>query len=142
MSYSFTDIDREIDEIGLAPTVEEMKAELKSLAEDIVASINQKDSVNSQELLSVFVSELFLSATKQSIRADRRKKQAEGIAKAKARGVKFGTRQTPLPDNFDEVRRSWRNREINLKDAAKLCGMPTTTFYDAVRRAESSAADT
>ena len=66
------------------------------------------------------------------------KKQAEGIARAKARGVRFGSRQKPLPENFEEARRSWRGGETSLKEAAKLCGMPTTTFYDAVRRAEES----
>ena len=112
---------------------------LPELAEDIVESISAQDPEHSQELLSAFVSELFLCATKQSIRRERMVRQAEGIAAAKARGVKFGTKRTPLPDNFDEVRASWRKREITLKDAAKLCGMATTTFYDAVRRAEKTA---
>lgn len=111
------------------------------LAGDIVSALNEADPAHSQELLSQLVSELFLSATKQAIREERRKKQAEGIAKAKARGVRFGTKLRPLPENFDEVRRSWRNREMNLKEAAKLCGMPTTTFYDAVRRVEQSASE-
>lgn len=114
---------------------------LPELAADIVASISAQDPEHSQELLSAFVSELFLCATKQSIRRERMARQAEGIAAAKARGVKFGTKRTPLPDNFDEVRASWRKREITLKDAAKLCGMPTTTFYDAVRRAENASPD-
>lgn len=117
-------------------SVDGMKEHLRGLADEIVSGLNEKDPAHSQELLSVFVSELFLSATKQSIRAERRKKQDEGIARAKARGVHFGPKRGPLPENFDEVRVSWRNREMNLKQAAKLCGMPATTFYDAVRRAE------
>ena len=105
-----------------------------------MSRISEQDPEHCEELLSAFVSHLFLSATKQSIRRERRARQAEGIAKAKARGVQFGVRRRELPDNFDEVRRAWRNREMNLKEAAKLCGMPTTTFYDAVRRAEQEDA--
>ena len=41
-----------------------------------------------------------------------RQRQAEGIAAAKARGVKFGRPAVPLPENFHEVHRTWRNGEI------------------------------
>ncbi len=118
---------------------QELRNSLPKLADDLVARISEEDPEHCEELLGVFVSQLFLSATKQSLRRERRARQAEGIAKAKARGVQFGTRRKPLPDNFDEVRKSWRNREMNLKEAARLCGMPATTFYDAVRRAEQEA---
>ena len=112
-------------------TAEEMKNQLSELARELVAHINEQNAADSHEILSAFVSELFLSAAQQSVKAERKKQQAEGIAAAKARGVRFGTKARPLPDNFDAVRRSWRNKEMNLKEAAKLCGMPTTTFYDA-----------
>lgn len=115
---------------------EDMREQMQCLARELISELDEIAPGHSQELLSVFVSELFLSATEQSIKRDRLKKQAEGIAKAKAKGVHFGPRAKPLPDNFEEARRSWRNREMNLRDAARLCGMPATTFYDAVRRAE------
>ena len=113
---------------------EKFRLHLHDLAEEIVFDLNEQAPANSQELLSAFVSELFLSATKQAIREERRKKQAEGIAKAKAKGISFGRKSKPLPDNFEEARQLWLNRELNLKDAAKHCGMPESTFYDAVRR--------
>lgn len=118
---------------------QELRNSLPKLADDLVARISEEDPEHCEELLGAFVSQLFLSATKQSLRRERRARQAEGIAKAKARGVQFGSKRKPLPDNFDEVRKSWRNREMNLKEAARLCGMPATTFYDAVRRAEQEA---
>lgn len=120
-------------------SADEMKAQVQSLAQDIVCALKEQAPTHSQELLSVLVSELFLSATKLIMKEERRKKQAEGIAKAKARGVKFGTRLRPLPDNFEQARLSWRNQEVNLKEAASLCGMPPSTFYDAVQRVERSA---
>lgn len=113
---------------------EKLRLHLHDLAEEIVFDLNEQAPANSQELLSAFVSELFLSATKQAIREERRKKQAEGIAKAKAKGVSFGRKSKPLPDNFEEARQLWLNRGLPLRDTAKLCGMPETTFYDAVRR--------
>lgn len=119
-----------------APSMQpgEMRARLSELAQEIVSAIVESDSEHSQELLSSFVGDLFMSATKQSIQEERRKKQAEGIAKAKAKGVSFGRKSKPLPDNFEEARQLWLNRELPLKDAAKFCDMPETTFYDAVRR--------
>jgi len=122
-------------------TADEMKVQVQSLAQDIVRALKEQAPYHSQELLSVLVSELFLSATKLTMKEERRKKQAEGIAKAKARGVKFGTRLRPLPENFEQARLSWRNQEVNLKEAASLCGMPTSTFYDAVKRVERSAGE-
>ena len=117
---------------------EKLRLHLHDLAEEIVLDLNEQAPANSQELLSAFVSELFLSATKQAIREERRKKQAEGIAKAKAKGVSFGRKSKPLPDNFEEARQLWLKRELNLKDAAERCGMAATTFYDAVRRVENA----
>lgn len=119
---------------------ENIKDQLRGLAQDIVSTITAQNAENSQELLSMFVSELFLSATQQSMRQERSQRQRKVVAEAMARGVQFGAKRRPLPDNFDQVRRSWRNHEMNLKEAAQLCGMPTTTFYDAVRRAEREQA--
>ncbi|MEY8576553.1 hypothetical protein AALD01_19920 [Oscillospiraceae bacterium 21-37] len=121
------------------PSPETLKEQLSGLAKQLISDISTADPEHSQELLSGFVSELFLAATQQSLRESRRKKQAEGIAKAKARGVRFGTPRRPLPDNFYTVLRSWQNREIPLREAAKQCNMPETTFYDAAKRAAQSA---
>lgn len=118
---------------------ENIRDRLRGMAQDIASAITSEDPENSQELLSVFVSELFLSATRQSIHRERSQRQRKAVEQAMARGVQFGAKRRPLPDNFDEVRAAWRNKSMNLKKAAKLCGMPATTFYDAVRRAESES---
>ena len=76
----------------------------------------------------------------QSRKEERRQKQAEGIAAAKAKGVRFGRPGKPLPDNFDEARRAWRKGELSLQQAADLCGIPRGTFYNAVVRREQTAA--
>ena len=67
-----------------------------------------------------------------------RKRQAEGIAAAKAKGVKFGRRPLPLSENFYEVHRAWRSKNLTLKQAAAACNMPVGTFYGKARKFENS----
>jgi len=104
----------------------------------LVADIPLEEICQDQALMNAFLAEMFLAISKASTKEKRRKSQAKGIAAAKARGVKFGPKPPPLPDNFDEVRFAWRRGEFNLKQAAELCGMPRSTFHNAVKRAEEA----
>ena len=97
------------------------------------------DAASGRELLSDFVSELFFCVTEQQRREDRRQKQAQGIAAAKARGVRFGRTARPVPDNFDQLHQAWREGRISLKQAAESCGMARGTFYNAALRRERQA---
>lgn len=115
-----------------------LQAELQELAREIVSNLSELESTQGKALLDSFVSELFASAAKQEQREVRRKRQAEGIAAAKAKGVRFGPQPRNLPENFEELRQAWRDGEMPLTLAAKLCGIPRTTFYDAAVRAEMS----
>ena len=135
--YENSDSILRLQEENLTP--EALKERLADLAKQLTADISACDPEHSQEILSSFVSDLFLAATQQSMREKRRKKQAEGIAKAKARGVRFGTPRKPLPPNFEAVLQLWQNREIPLREAAKQCNMPESTFYDAAKRAAQPA---
>jgi len=112
--------------------------DITGLAKELVADIPLDEICQDQELMNAFLAEMFLAISKASTKENRRKRQAKGIASAKARGVKFGPKPPPLPDNFDEVRIAWRRGEYNLKQAAELCGMPKSTFHNAVRRAEEA----
>jgi len=56
-------------------------------------------------------------------------RQAEGIAAARKRGVRFGRPPKALPENFYEAYRMWKSREITLEGASDLCGMPKSTFF-------------
>ena len=124
----------------MAEMRDELRGQLKALAQEIVSSLSGLDPEQSRELLGGFVSDLFLSVAEQSRKEERRQKQAEGIAAAKAKGVRFGRPGKPLPDNFDEARRAWREGELSLQQAADLCGIPKGTFYNAVVRREQTAA--
>lgn len=90
------------------------------------------DTRRGKDLVGTFLSDIVLqvlSFVAENERENIRQRQAEGIAAAKAKGVKFGRPERPLPENFTEVSEQWHNKNISLRDAAKLCGMPVGTFY-------------
>ena len=60
-------------------------------------------------------------------------RQKEGIAAAKARGVKFGRPRVELPDSFGETVRALENREITSKEAVRRSGLSESTFYRRLR---------
>lgn len=70
---------------------------------------------------------LFL--TRDSERENIKKRQAQGIAAAKARGVRFGRPPLPLPENFGKVYDEWISKKLTLRQAAEACKMPVGTFY-------------
>ena len=100
------------------------------------------DTRHGRNLMGTFIADLvlqILSFVAQNERESIRKRQAEGIAAAKIRGVRFGRPARPLPDNFAETLRAWRSKKITLQQAAEACGMPAGTFYSkAVRFEEAS----
>ena len=57
-----------------------------------------------------------------------KQRQAEGIAAAKARGVKFGRQPLPHPDNYPEVYALWKAGKLSDRKAAKLLGVSHFTF--------------
>lgn len=118
--------------------IERLQEKLRDLAEEISLDLSGLESAQSKELLSDFVSDLFLAAAEQQKRAERRRKQAEGIAAAKAKGVRFGRTRKPEPDNFDVLHQAWRDGELSLQKAADMCGLSRGTFYSmAVRREQA-----
>ena len=119
-----------------------MQAELQGLARKIVSGLSALEPAQGKALLDSFVSELFVSVAKQEQHKTRSQRQAEGIAEAKARGVRFGPKPRAMPDGFEELRQAWRNKEMLLSMAAELCGVPRSTFHDAAIRAEMAASHT
>lgn len=97
------------------------------------------DTRNGKDLMGTFISDLvlqILSFVAQNERESIRRRQAEGIAAAQARGVRFGRPPLPLPDNFYITYQLWRRKKISLARAARACGMPTGTFYGKARKLE------
>ena len=100
---------------------DEMRDRLSALAREIACGLSELEPDSSKELLGGFVSELFLSLAEQSRQEERRRKQARGIAAAKARGVRFGRPAPPLPEGFGELHRAWREGEMTLQQASAAC---------------------
>ena len=99
------------------------------------------DTRQGKDLLGTFIADLvlqILSFVAQNEREYIRKRQAEGIAAAKAKGVKFGRKPLSLPDNFHEVHRAWRSKKLTLKQAAAACNMPVGTFYGKAQTFENA----
>ncbi|QWT53062.1 recombinase family protein [Eubacterium sp. MSJ-33] len=90
------------------------------------------DTRNKKDLMGTFVAELvlqILSFVAENERANIRKRQAEGIAAAKARGVQFGRPKIVLPDDFVDIVYAWKRQELTLNDILQRYPISRTTFY-------------
>lgn len=97
----------------------------------VVLDMPLLDTRRGKDLMGTFLSDIVLqvlSFVAENERTNIRKRQAEGIAAAKARGVRFGRPPSPLPENFHEIYQQWKNGKITGLAAAKACGMPMSTF--------------
>ena len=65
-----------------------------------------------------------------------RKRQAEGIAAAKAQGKKLGRPALSVPKNWDEIYNEWKNGNITAKKAMELTNTKRTSFYKLVHLTE------
>ena len=98
------------------------------------------DTRRGKDLMGTFLSDIVLqvlSFVAENERTNIRQRQAEGIAAAKARGVRFGRPPVPLPENFCQIHMEWRSKRITLKEAANACSMPVGTFYAKAVRLEN-----
>lgn len=90
-----------------------------------------------KDLMGTFVADLVLqslSYVAQNERENIRKRQAEGIAAARARGVHFGNPGKPIPETFENVVARWRQKEIRLAEALEELGIGRTYFFKYVKQ--------
>lgn len=98
----------------------------------VVIDMPLLDTHNGKDLMGTFIADLvlqILSFVAQTEREHIRERQAQGIAAAKKRGVKFGRPKRKLPANFYEVLTKWKRKELSGRQAAKECNMPISTFF-------------
>ena len=89
-----------------------------------------------RDLTGTFMADLILqvlSYVAQNERENIRKRQAEGIAAAKKRGVHFGNPGKPVPVAFEDVAGKWRRKEISLSEALRELEIGRTYFYKNVK---------
>ena len=107
----------------------------------VVLDMPLLDTRRGKDLMGTFLSDIVLqvlSFVAENERTNIRQRQAEGIAAAKAKGVKFGRPSLPLPDNFYEIHKAWRAMKITLNEVANACNMPVGTFYGKARKVENT----
>ena len=102
------------------------------------------DTRRGKDLMGTFLADIVLqvlSFVAQNERENIRKRQAEGIAAAKANGMKFGRPVIKAPDNFPDIVQRWESGTIRVREAAELCGMCESTFYHRLREYRASLSD-
>lgn len=126
-----------IKSIGrLGRNYEEILQQWRSLTKEkgvdiVVLDMPLLDTRRGKDLMGTFLSDIVLqvlSFVAENERSNIRQRQAEGIAAAKARGVRFGRPPKPLPENFQDIYCRWKAGEITGVAATKECGMPLATF--------------
>lgn len=125
---------KSIDRLGrnYAEILEQWRVLTKQKDIDIVVlDMPLLDTRRGKDLMGTFLSDIVLqvlSFVAENERVNIRQRQAEGIAAAKARGVRFGRPPAPLPENSHGVYQRWRAGKITGVAAAKECGMPLSTL--------------
>lgn len=128
-----------IDRLGR--NYEEIQRQWRILTKEIgvdicVLDMALLDTRNGKDLIGTFIADLvlqILSFVAQSERESIKKRQAEGIAAAKAKGVTFGRPPVSLPENFSNIIIAWERKQITFNDALQQTGMSESTFYRRLR---------
>lgn len=110
---------------------------MKEIGADIcVLDMPLLDTREGKDLMGTFIADLvlqILSFVAQSERENIKKRQEQGIAAAKEKGVRFGRPKIPLPDNFERLVKNWEKKNISFEEILKLCNMSEATFYRKLR---------
>ena len=130
---------KSIDRLGR--NYEEIQQQWRVLTKDIgidvcVIDMPLLDTRKGKDLIGMFIADLvlqLLSFVAENERVNIRKRQAEGIAAAKLKGVRFGRPKIPLPDSFGEIVAAWEAKKYSISEAVKKCGMSEATFYRRLR---------
>ncbi len=136
---------KSIDRLGrnYGEILEQWRILTKEKGVDIVVlDMPLLDTRRGKDLMGTFLSDIVLqvlSFVAENERTNIRQRQAEGIAAAKARGVRFGRPPRPLPPEFFDAHRDWRSGKITCTQAARNCNMPLTSFRYRVESVESHA---
>ncbi len=110
-------------------------------ADVVVLDMPLLDTRRDKNLLGTFISDIvlqLLSFVAENERVNIRQRQAEGIAAAKKRGVKFGRPIKEMPSNFDELVDKWNKKELTLSEITKTYDMSESTFYRRLREYQAS----
>lgn len=128
-----------IDRLGR--NYEEIQKQWRILTKEIgidicVLDMPLLDTRNGKDLMGTFIADIvlqILSFVAQSERENIKKRQIEGIAAAKARGVKFGRPEKKVPDDFGRIVHAWEQKRLPFEEVLNQCNMSEATFYRRLR---------
>lgn len=128
-----------IDRLGR--NYEEIQNQWRILTKEIgidicVLDMPLLDTRACKDLLGTFIADIvlqILSFVAQNERENIKKRQAQGIAAAKARGVHMGRPVKKVPDNFEELIRKWKKKQLSLDKVLEESHMAEATFYRRLR---------
>ena len=124
-----------IDRLGR--NYEEIQTQWRVLTKEIgvdicVLDMPLLDTRNGKDLMGTFIADLvlqILSFVAQNERESIRKRQAQGIAAAKARGVHLGRPSSARPDNFSKIVRAWEAQKITFEEALHRSGLGLSLIH-------------
>ena len=130
---------KNIDRLGR--NFEEIQNQWRMLTKEkginiVVLDMPLLDTRRGKDLMGTFLSDIVLqvlSFVAENERTNIRQRQAEGIAAAKARGVKFGRPPIDPPEQFEKTVKLWEEKKINIQEAVQRSGMSESTFYRKAR---------
>ena len=128
-----------IDRLGR--NYEEIQNQWRVLTKEIgadlcVIDMPLLDTRQGKDLMGTFIADLvlqILSFVAQNERENIRKRQLQGIAAAKAKGVRFGRPEKGLPPEFISLIREWEEKKIDLNTILEMCKISESTFYRRLR---------
>lgn len=128
-----------IDRLGR--NYEDIQKQWRILTKDIgieicVVDMPLLDTRSGKDLMGTFIADLvlqILSFVAQNERENIKKRQAQGIAVAKAKGVKFGRPGIPIPVEFNELINKWEKKQLPLERVLTICNISEATFYRRLR---------
>ena len=97
----------------------------------VVLDMPLLDTRRGRDLTGTLIADIvlqLLSYVAQTEREFIRQRQAEGIAAAQARGVKFGRRPIDRPADFETIRTEWQGGHLSARRAATRLGVTHRTF--------------
>ena len=129
-----------IDRLGR--NYEEIQTEWRALTKEkkidiCVIDMPLLDTRQGKDLMGTFIADLvlqILSFVAQNERENIRKRQEQGIAAAKARGVHMGRPEKEIPEDFYNIVRRWKRGEITQVDAISMCNVSKSTFFRRIKR--------
>ncbi len=98
------------------------------------------DTRLNKDLMGTFIADLvlqILSFVAHSERDNIKKRQAEGIAAAKAKGVRFGRPIKKPPENFAALVKQWERGKLTISQVLEQTGLKQATFYNRLRELRS-----